>query len=683
MAITDEKGLYFIDPDETNPDKPTEIWTQGETEATSVWCPTIDSPNQKTTQEIYMTVPNKYVTLSNGILVNQTKNKDGTRTDYWKMDLKHAPYLFFMGVGDFSIVKDKYKDISVDYYVTKEYEPYAKEIFGKTPKMLETFEKLLDVEYVWQKYAQMVVYDYVSGAMENTTATLHGTTAYQTTGQLIDENIWEDVIAHEVIHHWFGNLVSCESWSNLTVNESFANYGEYLWREAEYGKDHADAHRHNDLEAYFIGGNEDKNLVRFHYNNEMDMFDAVSYNKGGAILHLLRNFLGDKAFFAGMKEYLTSNKYSEAEAHHFRLALEKVSGKDLNWFFNQWYFSSGHPKLEIDYGYDKNNSTATMKIKQTGKIFNFPVKINVYENEKPKTYDIWVTKAEETFGFKVNSKPKLIDFDVDKTLITQITDNKTKENYIFQYKNAPSYENRREALEKLADNKDKEVIELFKQALNDSYFGIKIIALEKIDLLSKEYEELILDVRKIIKNETKTLVKASAIKTLSPVMNNSDITILETLLQSKSYAIKRNALTALYKLDKEKALIQAKKITNKLDKKNIKTSLIEIFVKENDTSQLPFIAKHIISAIFMSKTTDSQMFYGQALDMLMQSNSLEASKIFVKNAVKNGLQYKIYGADKLMLQLLNQYKTIQENLENTNKTPIINEINKGIKKIKT
>src|SRR5690606_16620876 len=154
-AITDAKGLYFINPRGEDPSKPTQIWTQGETEASSCWFPTIDKPNQKTSQEIYLTVPDKFVTLSNGKLEKQTKNSDGTRTDYWKFDKKHAPYLFFVGVGEYAIVKDKWKDKEVNYYVEKEYEPYAKQIFGNTPEMMTFFSNLLKYEYPWNKYNQI------------------------------------------------------------------------------------------------------------------------------------------------------------------------------------------------------------------------------------------------------------------------------------------------------------------------------------------------------------------------------------------------------------------------------------------------------------------------------------------------------------------------------------------------
>lgn len=202
-----------------------------------------------------------------------------------------------MGIGDFAVVKDQWNQIPVNYYVEKEYAAYAKQIFGDTPAMMQFFSDLLDYPYPWPKYDQMVGRDFVSGAMENTTATLHKEDAQQKPGQLIDENIWESVIAHELFHHWFGDLVTAESWSNLTVNESFANYSEYLWFEHKYGKDKAEDHRLADLSSYQSGNGYEKDLVRIHYNSREDMFDDISYNKGGmGVLHTLRNYLGDDAF---------------------------------------------------------------------------------------------------------------------------------------------------------------------------------------------------------------------------------------------------------------------------------------------------------------------------------------------------------------------------------------------------
>ncbi|WP_287442607.1 M1 family metallopeptidase [Algoriella sp.] len=296
-AINDAKGVYFINSKGDKPNYPTQIWTQGETESSSCWFPTIDKTNQKTSQEITLTYPDKYVSLSNGTMKSTKKNTDGTKTDYWKFDKKHAPYLFFFGIGDYAVINDKWKNINVDYYVEPEYKEYAKQIFGNTPEMIQFFSDKLNYPFPWDKYAQMTAREYVSGAMENTTATLFHDGVQQKPGQLIDENTAEYVIAHELFHHWFGDLVTAESWTNLTVNESFANYSEYLWFEHKYGKEKADEHRYSEIAGYKQGDGPTKNLVRPHYNSREDMFDGVSYNKGGAILHMLRNFLGDDAFF--------------------------------------------------------------------------------------------------------------------------------------------------------------------------------------------------------------------------------------------------------------------------------------------------------------------------------------------------------------------------------------------------
>ena len=682
-AISDAKGLYFIDPDETDPDKPTQIWTQGETESSSCWFPTIDSPNQKSSQEIYITVPNKYITLSNGLLESQSENNNGTRTDYWKFDQKHAPYLFFLGVGEFSIIKDKWNDIPVDYYVEKAYEPYAKEIFGLTPEMIGFFSKITGVNYPWPKYAQIVCRDYVSGAMENTTAVIHAENAQQVDGQLIDENGWEDTIAHELFHHWFGDLVTAESWSNITVNESFANYSEYLWREYKYGKDHADAHRYEDLQGYFKGKNEAKHLVRFNYSSREDVFDGVSYNKGGYILHMLRNLLGDKAFFAGLKEYLTANKYQTGEAHQLRLALEKISGKDLNPFFNQWYFGAGHPKLEVNYTHNEAGKTITVHIKQTtDNVFEFPLDIDVYENNQPKRYHIFVKKKEEKFTVKYTTRPRLINVDADKILLAEIKDDKTIEASIYQYnvKNA-NYLDRRTAIETLANNQsNKKAAETLAKALNDKYYGLRMLALEKIEI--KGDKNIINRIEKLAMSDEKTLVRAKAIKILSKLNIAKHINIFKNALKSKSFAVQSNAISALYKLDKATAVAKVNSITDKLTKKGMANSLIEIYVKENNEKEMVFTADKIIAGLFFNANPDVQAVYGQAFQWISASDNLEATKVLVKDFVSKAKQYKKYGADKMILQMLQQVVTAKEQLTSGNKQELIELVKEGMAELK-
>ena len=221
--------------------------------------------------------------------------------------------------------------------------------------------------------------------MENTTAVVHGEQAYQKPGQLIDENTHENTIAHEIFHHWFGDLVTAESWSNLALNESFANYSEYLWRAHKYGNEEANAHLYENNLAYFNGQDASKKLVRFQYENKEDLFDLVSYNKGGTILHMLRHYLGDEAFFKGLQLYLTENAFQSAEVHQLRLAFEKITGKDLNWFFNQWFYGASHPQIEVSYDYNTIQQKVTVNIIQLqSEKFQFPLAIDIYENGRSR-----------------------------------------------------------------------------------------------------------------------------------------------------------------------------------------------------------------------------------------------------------------------------------------------------------
>jgi aminopeptidase N len=659
-AISAAKGLYFINPKGEEEDKPTQIWTQGETESGSCWFPTIDKPNQKTSQEIYITVPDKYITLSNGLLKTQTKNSDGTRTDYWNMDKKHAPYLFFMGIGDFAVVKDKWKDISVDYYVEKEYEPYAKAIFGYTPEMMQFYSDILKYPYPWSKYSQIAGRDYVSGAMENTTATIHAENAQQKPGQLIDANIWETIIAHELFHHWFGDLVTTESWANLTVNESFANYSEYLWLEYKYGKDRAESHKEEEKEGYLFGGdNFAKDLVRFQYKDKEDVFDNVSYNKGGIILHMLRNYLGDDAFFAGLTKYLTENQYKTAEAHNLRLAWEEVSGKDLNWFFNQWYFGNGHPKLKVTYSYDSKKKVVKAGIIQTQEPkFQFPLDIDVYENGKAIRHKVWVKALEtNTFELPYKSTPQLVNINPDDVLLSEITDDdKTTSQYLFQYKNAPEYHSRKEALEKLADvqTSNSQALEtLLQAASSDKFEGLRKLA---VSLLKEENTEVqkksVPILEKVAASDSKTLVRAEAIKKLGKINAKKYIDLFKKLSAGESYAVKSACINALLTVDQTAAANIVSSIDDKDLGGDLTISVVNVAVATQDVSKLPLISKNVINIFLRAESQEDADRAFAAVGFIMSGDYPKETKTVVDSFVKLYPRAKRYNYGEIVLQIM-------------------------------
>lgn len=681
-VIKGAKGLYFIDPKDEDPEKPTQIWTQGETEASSCWFPTIDSPNQKTTEEIYMTVPSKYLTLSNGTLKSQTDNNNGTRTDYWKMDQKHAPYLFFMGVGEFSIVKDSWNGLNVDYYVEPKYESVAKDIFGNTPEMMTFFSKITGVPYVWDKYSQIVVRDYVSGAMENTTAVVHGENAQQTKGQLIDNNEWEGTIAHELFHHWFGDLVTAESWANLTVNESFATYSVYLWYEYKYGKDKANAHMYDDIKVYFNSQSEDKNLVRYYYEDKEHMFDAVSYHKGNAILHMLRNYLGDDAFFQSLKYYLTTYKFGTAEAHDLRLAFEKVSGKDLNWFFNQWYYGSGHIKLNVTYDYNTIKNTVTVNINQLGNIFKFPLTIDVYENNRKQSYDTWIDSRQNSFTFNFEKHPKLINVGAKHVLLAEISEKKSLENYIFQYNNATHYIDRRLAIEEIAKQQtNKEAFKTLIKAFNDPYYEIRVLALENIDLFQKYYKkEAIVKIEKLAQFDEKTLVRSAALDVLGKLIEPIYKPLFERGMNNESYAIIGSSLTSLYQIDKQATIDKVNSLDENV-KEHLANAITNIYISEKDKTKLPFIANHVLKGMFLTDNKRTQQLYSEAFKWISESDNKEAISNITRDFVKLGLQYKKQNFDKMAVNMLNQMALVQKNSTHENKNELILILKTGMSKL--
>lgn len=637
-AITDAKGLYFINPKGEEKDKPTQIWTQGETEATSVWVPTIDRTNQKTTQLFNLTVPAKYVSLSNGKLIAQKTNTDGTRTDTWSMDQPHAPYLFFMGVGDFAVVKDTYKGKEVNYYVEKAYEKVARRIFGDTPEMMAFFSKKLGVEYPWVKYSQMVARDYVSGAMENTTATLHQESAQQDARELTDGNGWESTIAHELFHQWFGDLVTAESWSNLTVNESFADYSQLLWLEHKYGKDEAMFENFNQMRGYIGSGQQSRDLVRFYYKDKEDMFDAVSYNKGGRILHMLRNLTGDDAFFASLNKYLTTNKFGTGSGHKLRLAFEEVTGKDWNWFFNQWYFGNGHPRIDISYQYNAETQLASVIIKQIqagDKVFKLPFTIDIWHGNEKKRQLVWMENKADTFNFTVKSKPDQINVDADKILLVDKKDNKTLAEFIHQFKHAGNYLDRREAVAFAGNNtKDPAAVQLLVDALSDPYFRIRSLAITNLGKVKPD-DAIIAKIEEIAKKESRKMVKAEAISYLANLKNQTYKSLFKEATRDSSYTVAGAALEALTDLDSVEALQITKELSKEPAKGRLNEAISNVLITYGDEKafkavsesyeklplSFPKVQMSATYAAFAAKLTNMEEFK-KAVDAIIEFRDL-------------------------------------------------------------
>ena len=600
-AITGDKGLYFINPKGEEKNKMPQIWTQGETQANSVWFPTIDSPNAKTTQEIYITVEDKYVTLSNGDLVSSKKNKDGTRTDYWKQDLPHAPYLFMMAIGEYSIVKDSYtkKDgskIEVNYYVEPEHKEDARGIFGETPNMIGYFSELLDLEYPWDKYNQVVVRDYVSGAMENTGAVIFGEYVYKDKEDLLDGND-QSTIAHELFHHWFGDLVTCESWANLPLNESFANYSQYLWDEYRYGMDEADYQAEMEADGYFQSASYQgyHDLIWFDHFDKEDMFDGHSYNKGGRILHMLRSYLGDEAFFKGLNNYLTTNKYKAAEFHHLRLAFEEVSGEDLNWFFNQWFLGKGHLILFTDYEVT-DDQTILFKVKQRQNIEDFPIykiptQVLIWSGDEVVVHDIVIDELEQEFELSYSGEIKNIQIDPKQDLLAKIYEEKSADQFRHQFYNSKAYKSRMVGLRRASKSNTLETQNLLSDALDDPFWNIRIEAASiAYQLGCSDNDDIANKMLNLAKNDSISKVRAEMIQMLDK-SGEEEATLLTLFKQmvsnDPSSNVRSSAFQALVDLNPSQALSEARLMEDGASL-SLKITLAEAYSKMGEAQEQAF-----------------------------------------------------------------------------------------------
>jgi aminopeptidase N len=653
-AITSDKGLYFINPRGEDPNKMPQIWTQGETESSSVWFPTIDAPNVKTKQEMLITVEDKYTTLSNGKFMGSKKNADGTRTDHWKQDLPHAPYLFMMGVGGFKVVKDSYKRadgtlMEVNYYVEPEWEQHAKDIFGETPKMIAFFSKLMDIDYPWDKYDQIIVRDYVSGAMENTGAVVFGDYAYKTRRELLDGND-NSTIAHELFHHWFGDLVTAESWSNLTLNESFANYSQYLWDEYRYGIDEADLNANGEMEVYFqsgaMGGFHD--LFWADYADKEDMFDAHSYNKGGRILHMLRNYLGDEAFFQGMQLYLKTNQFKAAEFHQLRLAFEEVSGEDLHWFFDQWYEASGHPVLNVNYV--TSAGAVTLDVTQTQDlkafpVFRLPVDVVVFDDKGATTHRIDIDQVNEKFELPVTGTLKNVLFDNQAMVLAQVKEKKASSWYIHQFYNGKRWRARRDALNNGIKERTPEANKMVLDALDDPFWDIRLTAIEKVALLSGGDKSIALEkIKKLAQTDPSSAVRSSAISALSAGLSETEATpIMEQAVQSdSSYMVINNALTQLGKMNPQSAMKLAKPL-EKERSSSMLTGIATLYARHGKAEQFAFFERILSSNVLQGFDQVGGLYNFSAFLIDKDLSLFQKSLKIYEDKAKNGDMYsKMY-----------------------------------------
>ncbi len=467
------RGLQFVLPDPAYPEKPLAIWTQGEAEDTHFWLPCYDYPNERATSEMIITVEQPLFVVSNGALLETRKNAGETTTYHWKMDVPHVSYLISLAVGDFSVYHDKVGDLPLDYYVARGVdEATARRFMGKTPQMVRFFGEVIGQPYPYVKYAQTCLPDF-GGGMENISATSMTDSALRDEIAALEGDA-DGLVAHELVHQWFGDLLTCKDWSHVWLNEGFASYFDPLFAEHDRGEDEFRLQMDGSLQGYLRNDRAYRRpIVETRYDSSMQMFDGMTYAKGACVLHALRGYLGEKAWWKGLRDYVAAHKYQVVDTDDFRKSMEAASGKDLKWFFNQWLHKAGHPELKVRWHYEDADNTVRVKVEQTQTtddqtpLFKLPTSLEITEDEgKTRVVPIVIDAALHEYIIPAAKKPRMVQIDPDGWLIKEVDFEKSLEENLFQLEHATSILGRLAAARALAATaKDKpEVVKALRAA---------------------------------------------------------------------------------------------------------------------------------------------------------------------------------------------------------------------------
>jgi aminopeptidase N len=472
-------GLHFFKPSESEPEVRLMVWSQGEPIQNRYWIPCLDHPNERQTTEIFCTAANGFEVISNGKLISREPLPDGRRTRFhWKQAKPHVAYLVTLVVGKFDTAEEKWRGRPVTYYAPPGRGKDISGTFGRTLEMLDFFTEKFGVEYPWEKYAQVVVEQFTSGGMENTSATTLVDTVMHDERALIDSTPdW--LIAHELAHQWWGNLVTCKDWSHLWLNEGFASYSEILWAEHKLGRDEAHYELMKDHRRARTGAALTRPIVDRRYVDPGAMFDERSYPKGAWTLHMLRHRVGDAEFLTALKRFATAYAYRTAESSDLRIIFEDLTGVALERFFHDWTERAGHPAVNIASSYSPQDKLMKIVIRQTQETepFEFPLTIELLTGGTPMVLNPLVNQKEMTLFVPVPNRPVGVRVDPEFTLLADLTEDKPNDWWQHQLLQAGSIWERIRATEHLGKSTQPADREwLIKSLTTDPFYGVRVEA---------------------------------------------------------------------------------------------------------------------------------------------------------------------------------------------------------------
>lgn len=555
---TPRLGMYFNRPDKGYPNKPKQVWTQGEMHESAHWFPCYDFPNDVMTSEMIVTVPAGNMVISNGALLETTSDaKNGTVTYHWKETVPHVSYLTSVVVGEYMELRDEWDGIPIQSFVHPSEWDMAERSFNKTSAMMQFFSEKIGYRYPYEKYSQTTVFDFKWGGMENVSAT----TLTNTT--LHDEQAHADyqsdgLVAHELAHQWWGDLLTCKNWNHVWLNEGFATYFDKLFTEHDMGADEFQSDLDDSRESYFKEDSTKyrRSIVTDKYDNPADMFDSHTYSKGACVLHMIRYILGDELWWKSIGHYANTFHGHPVETADLRQAIEDVTGNPMDWFFDQWVFKGGHPEYELDWSWKSRAKMVTLHINQVQTVdsltplFRMPVEIHVTTETGVQQFRLDVENARETFQFPVDSKPLLIEFDPSDWVLKTLTFKKTLAERIYQLSHGQTMNSRaRAALALSSYAGESKATEALRKCLQEEpYWDVRTRAAEALGTIETDRAR---DALLAGLDDSKSRVRREVIKALGNFKNDRKVekALVRALNSDESYYARGEAVKALAAMD--------------------------------------------------------------------------------------------------------------------------------------
>lgn len=566
-----QRGIYFIGPTSDYPNKPVQVWTQGEDEDSRYWFPCFDYPGQLATSEIRVRVPKQYLAISNGELIAVEAAADN-KIYHWMQKQVHPTYLMTLAVGDFAELQDDWQGRPVTYYVEKGREADARRTMGKTPRMIEFFSKTYSYPYPYPKYAQVCVEDFIFGGMENTSTTLLTDRCLLDERASLDNRNAESLVAHELAHQWFGDLVVIKHWSHAWIKEGMASYAEVLWTNYEYGADEAAYYCLNEARSYL---SEDSSryrrpIVTHIYREAIELYDRHLYEKGACVYHMIRAELGDELFFRAIQTFVQDNAHRTVETVDLLRAIEKATGRNLQFLFDQYVFRGGHPDYRVAYSWDGDSNLAKVTVTQTqatpgdssSKSGLFDLKIPIgfgyvtdeatvkTEAESAATvhcqkFTVRVHEYEQSFYFPLAEKPQFISFDLGNYYLKTVTLEYPLSELQAQLKHDPDPVSRIYAAEAIAKKGGLEAVRALAAALKqDPFWGVRAEVAEQLGSvkLDQASAELVQGL-----HDPKAQVRRSTVNALAKIKTPQSFEALKPIAEQgdASYYVESAALSGL------------------------------------------------------------------------------------------------------------------------------------------